>query len=415
MAMLRTLSIAAVIAGLLACGAAAQEAPGAKPTEHTIGTITAADAANHTITVKDDKTAAETKVSVANTRTLLKVEPGAKDLKSATRITANDLAMGDRVDVRGFKAADGSTGIEARSVILMSGRDLAQKHQEEVAAWQKSTTGTVSAVDPAAGTITANVRTPEGPKPLTIQASPSTEFTRYSPENPKTPATSRIQDIQPGDQVRVIGQKNADGTSIAADKVYSGAFRTIAATVTSISADGKQLTVRDLQTKQPVEIALTDESAVRKLPPMMAMGMARRLNPSYQPGAAGASGSAGQSKGQGNAAGAPAYGAKAGEGRNPEGAGAQPGGNAGWQGGSGGMRAGSGDLSRMLERVPPINVSDLKAGDAVVISGAAPSGDKSRLVASSIIAGVEPIFQSAPPRQGQSLGDWSLDMAIPAQ
>ena len=75
----------------------------------------------------------------------------------------------------------------------------------------------------------------------------------------------------------------------------------------------------------------------------------------------------------------------------------------------------NGDLSQLLERVPQIGVSDLKTGDAVVVSGAT-ANDKSRLFANSVIAGVEPIFQSAPPRQGQSLGgDWSLDMAIPAQ
>jgi hypothetical protein len=79
------------------------------------------------------------------------------------------------------------------------------------------------------------------------------------------------------------------------------------------------------------------------------------------------------------------------------------------------MRSGSGDLSRMLERVPAIAVSDLKAGDAVIVSGATGGADKGRLIASSVIAGVEPIFQSAPPRQGRSLGDWSLVMEAPAQ
>ena len=36
--------------------------------------------------------------------------------------------------------------------------------------------------------------------------------------------------------------------------------------------------------------------------------------------------------------------------------------------------------------------------------------------ATNIIAGVEPIFQSAPPRRGRSPGgDWNLDTALPAQ
>jgi hypothetical protein len=50
----------------------------------------------------------------------------------------------------------------------------------------------------------------------------------------------------------------------------------------------------------------------------------------------------------------------------------------------------------------------LKPGDAVVVAGAPIANDQSRLLATNVIAGVEPIFQSASPRQMQSLGDWGL-------
>jgi hypothetical protein len=75
----------------------------------------------------------------------------------------------------------------------------------------------------------------------------------------------------------------------------------------------------------------------------------------------------------------------------------------------------SGDMSQMLERVPRISLSDLKQGDAVVISGVALGADNSHLLATGVIAGVEPILQSAPQRQGQSLGgDWGMgEMAVP--
>jgi hypothetical protein len=70
------------------------------------------------------------------------------------------------------------------------------------------------------------------------------------------------------------------------------------------------------------------------------------------------------------------------------------------------MRGGNGDLNQMLERVPPITLSELKPGDALVISGSPSAENKSTLLASNVIAGVEPILQSASPRQVQSLGDW---------
>jgi Cu/Ag efflux protein CusF len=375
--------------GVLAAASPAQDAitsASAKPVEQVLGSITAVDPAAHSITVKEDKTGAERVVLLENTRTLLKVEPGAKDLKNATRIEAKDLAVGDRVSVRGTRAEDGSAGFPAKSVVLMSARDLQQAHQAEIAAWQNSTAGAVTTVDPSARTIGVTVKTPEGPKPVTVQAPAGTEFTRYSPETPKTPVSSQITDIQPGDQVRVIGEKSADGGTVTAQKIFSGAFRTVPGVITSISTDGKEITIKDLQTKQPLRVDLSSGATVRKLPPPIAMRLARRFNPSARPAA-----------GTPAAASAPAPAAA------PE------------QGGPGMHGPRNGDLAQLLESVPQISISDLKPGDAVVVSGANAS-DKSRLFATNIIAGVEPIFQSAPPRQGQSLGgDWSLDMAIPAE
>ena len=387
-----------VIAFAATLFSAQQETPAAKPSEHVLGAVTNVDRSTHTITVKDDKSGAATRVLLENTKTLLKVPPGAKDLKTAARITSDDLDVGDRVDVRGTKPEGDPNAIAARSVLLMSARELAVHHQAEAAAWQHSTAGLVNSVDATGQKLVITLRTPEGPKPVTVNVSPSTDFTRYSPDNPKAPAASQLSDIQPGDRVRIIGDKSDDGAAITAQKIYSGAFRTVAGTVVAISTDGKQLTIKDLQTRQAVLVTLTDESTVRKLPPIMAMALARQLNPDFKAAQENA-----RAQNAGNPAGAPPYGAKAGQAQAGGGPGAHP------------MRAGTGDLSRLLERAPAIAVSDLKQGDAVVVSGVAPGSDKGRLIASSIIAGVEPIFQSAPPQQGRSLGDWSLDMGVPAQ
>jgi Domain of unknown function (DUF5666) len=383
-------------------------APATKPTEHVLGTVTKVDSAAHTITVKDDKTSADYVISLASAHTLLKVEPGAKDLHNAVRIAADDLAVADRVDIRGFKS-DAPNGINARSVVLMSARDLAQKHQAELQAWQNSTVGNVTAVDSSTNSVKILIRAGGTPTPVTIQTSASTEFTRYSVDNPKTPAKSRLADIQAGDQLHVLGQKNPDGSTISAEKVYSAPVRTVAATITSVAADGKQIVAKNLQTKQPATILLTDTSSIRKLPPQMAMFLARRFNPSAAaPNGAGGSPSA-----------AAAGGASP---TNPSGSQYRPGGGGGPGaggsapgGGPGGSPHGPGDLSHMLERIPAITASELKPGDAIVIWGFAAS-DPSTVVASTILAGVEPVLQSAPPRQGQSLdSDWGLNVAVPAQ
>jgi hypothetical protein len=367
-----------------------QDAPVAakQPLEHVLGAVIAVDSGAHTVTIKEDKGGLSRTILLADTKTLLKVEPGAKDLKSAVRIGADDLQVGDRVDVRGLKTEAPDT-LAAKSVVLMSARDLQQAHQAQAAAWQRSTAGMVTALDAATGKITLNVRSAEGPKPVGIETSKSTEFTRYAPENPKIPAASQFAQIQAGDQVRVIGEKSEDGSAIKAQRVYSGAFRTFSATISAIGADGKSVTVKELATKKPMEVSLNEESAIRKLPPPMAMMLARRFNPNF--------------KAPEGAAAAPGGGAPANSARPAE-----------WAGGHGGGQH-SGDISQMLEHVPKISMADLKPGDAVVISGVALGADNSRLLASSVIAGVEAILQSAPQRQGQSLGgDWGLgEMAVP--
>ena len=421
---LRSVAMAAIfVTGCLAQDAATT--PAKQPLEHVLGTIDAVDPAAHTVTVKEDKTNAERVIHVANTKTLLKVDPNAKDLKSATRISAEDLQTGDRVDVRGSKTDETSGALDARSVILMSARELQQVHQAQAAAWQHSTVGTVASVDPAAGKIMITVKGPDGVKPVIVSTSKTTEFTRYSTENPKVPAPSDVAQIQPGDQLRVLGDKSEDGSAVTAQKVYSGAFRNISATISSIAPDGKSVTVKDLATKKEVTIAMNDNTTMRKLPPMMAYMLARRFNPNFKmpEGAAGPGGAGGQggqarstvAGAQGPVTGSPdamqrPAGGYGGSQAGPGGAGAGPGGP-----GGGGMRGG-GDVSQMLERAPKIALTDLKPGDAVVIFGVATGADSSHLVASNVIAGVEPILQSAPARQGGSSlgGDWGLgEMSAP--
>lgn len=381
--------------------------PGTKLTEHLIGTISAVDAAAHTITVKEDKSATETVILVANTRTLLKVAPGAKDLKSASRITSDELAPGDRVDVRGSKPPDDPGKIVARSVVLMSARELQVAHQAQAAEWQTATAGVVSGVDAAAGKITITQRTPAGPKPVLLAVSPQTEFTRYSPDAPGTPTASSISQIEPGDQVRVIGDKSDDGAMLTAKRIYSGAFRTINGTVVSVGSEGTQLTVRDLASKEQVNVTLNATSSIQKIPPEFAAGLARRLS-----GGGGANSSTGGASPGSTRSGAtpPSSTASSPPSGASTSAGAAP------NGGPPPMRSPRGDMSQMLERLPKITAADLKPGDAVVVSGVATGSGNSQLIATHVIAGVEPILQSAPARQrGQALGgDWGLgEMTAP--
>jgi len=128
------------------------------------------------------------------------VEPGAKDLKNAVRITADDLQAGDRVDVRGLKANDNPNTLAARSVVLMSGRSLQQAHQAQAAEWQHSTAGVVTSVDGAGGKLSATVKTAEGAKPVAIETSGQTESLDTLRKIRRYQRGSQLTQIQVGDQ-----------------------------------------------------------------------------------------------------------------------------------------------------------------------------------------------------------------------
>jgi hypothetical protein len=389
--------------------AQAAQQPARAAADQVLGTVTAVNTGDKTFTVKEDKTATEYTVEAADARRFLKVPPGEKDLKKAQPIEASQIAVGDRLLARGQKES-GSAKLTAAIVIVMSAGELEQKHESELADWQKrGTRGTVASVDLTTKQVTMQMRGPAGQKDVAVLTTPETQFTRYAPDSVKysDAKPSNFMELKPGDQLRVLGNMNADGTQISAEKVISGAFRTIAATVVSASADGKEIKATDIQTKQPVTVTLTDDSAVRRLPPMMANMLARRLNPNFKAAAPGANpGPAPEGSVHPQAHPGAAENGGAQGGATTEGA---PGAN--------GRARSGGDISQMLDRLPKIPVSELKAGDAVVISGGA-GEDKTHMTAVNIIAGVEPLFASAPPRQGRSsdaLGMWNLDISTPGE
>ena len=383
--------------------------------DQVLGSVTSVDPANKTFKVKDDKTGTEFTVSTETTRRFLKVPPGEKDLKKAQPIDASQITPGDRLLARGHKDP-AAPKLDALIVIVMTAGELQQKHEAELADWQKrGSRGVLAAVDPSANQITMTERTPEGPKTVTVIANSSTQFTRYTPNSVKyTDAKpSSISELKPGDQLRVLGNASEDGAKITAERIISGAFQTIPATIVSISPDGKQIQATNIQTKQPVSVTLTDDSTVRQMPPMMATMLARRMNAGARAGAPGGT-QAGPAPGTPQQAG--------GQGMQPREAGN---GNAAgpprWPA-AGGIAGG--DISQMLERLPKVPLSDLKPGEQVVISGGV-GDDKTRLTAINIIAGVEPLF--AAPQQGQGggrrggggggvdLSNWNLDIGTPGE
>ncbi len=354
----------------------------APATAKVVGTIQSLAANN--LVVKSDE-GAERSVAVQDSTHFLQVNPGEKDLKKSVPIHLQDLQTGDRVLVLGKDAQDGKT-IAAGYVIVMKKIDLEARHRSEQQDWQKrGIGGLVEKVDPATGDVTISLIVGGAKKEITIHTTKTTIVRRYAPDSVKfdDAKPSTLADIKPSDQLRARGTRSEDGTQLTADEIVSGSFRNIAGTISSIDAATGTMTVADNISKKPVEVKVTSESQLRKLPPMMAQRIAMRLR-----GAASGPGAGGP--------GAP---------HEADSHGGPPG--AGNGNGEAGHGAGS-DLQQMLSRLPASGLSDFQKGDAVMIVSTEGTGND-EVTAITILGGVEPILTAAPKGTKEMvISPWSL-------
>jgi hypothetical protein len=334
----------------------------------------------------------ELKVQLPAEIRVVRVPPGSKDLKEATAMQLSDLQVGDRILVRGKPGEDASS-LMATTVIAMKKADIAEKQAKEREEWQRhGIGGLVKSVDAANGAITISTLTATGPKDVVIHTEKNTVLRRYAPGSVKfdEAKTAPLTEILPGDQLRARGSRSADGSEFSADEIVSGSFRNIAGTITAVAATSGTITVSDIATQKQVELKVTPDSQMRKVPPEMAQRIAMRLK-----------GSAGEASGN-----APAAPTSQAAGAAPPAGG--PGGGGRGAGTGGPPRNGGGDMQQMLSRLPVSPLSDFQKGDVVMIVAA--SGQKeSQPTVITLLGGVEPILQAATQGQAASiLSPWTL-------
>lgn len=376
------------------------------PLKSVIGEVTSLDAAAKQIKVKADDGAIYT-IDLADSTSYYHVPPGEKDLKKATKIAPSDVAVGDRLLARGALTEE-TKSIAAKTIVVMTKADLAKKQERDRAAWQtRGVAGTVTAVNADAKEITINTHGRDT-KTVVIETS-AAGFRRYAPDSVRfaDAKPSTFAELQVGDTVRVLGDKNEDGTRFKAEELIFGSFLTIAATVVSVNAATGEVVVTDLRSKKPVTIQTNQNTMLRKLDERIARFLALRMHPDAAagggpPGAGGAGNGAGARPPQAQS-GAPGAPGAADSGRPSVGAGGpRPG-------------AANGDLQQLLERSPQLSLADLKKGDALIISSSK-GPDGSSMTAFSLVAGVEPFLAAAPRTAGQvDLGSWNIGAGMPEQ
>lgn len=356
----------------------AMAVPAAAADVKPIGVIQSIDPAAKKIVLKTDS-GPEMDIVLEDATAYVRIKPGEKDLSNAQPLKVEDLAKGDRILVQ---------GAPAKRVIVMSQSDVAAKHAADRADWERNgILGTVESLDAANNKLVVKTRMGISIKPVEVTLSQNAAVRRYAPDSVKfsdaKPAS--LAEVKVGDQVRARGQKSADGSTLTAEELVAGTFRTIAVTVDAVDAAANTLKVKDLDTKKSVMVKLGPDSSVRRMPEMMARFMANSLN-----------GESGSTPGGGGPPpqGTPGPGMMAGAG----GPGRGPGVPGGFRGGGGGS---------MIERMPQIPLNELKPGDALIISS--PESTKSgEITAIMLVAGAEPLL-TTPSKRQVMLGNWSLD------
>jgi hypothetical protein len=399
-------AVCAVWAGLFVSTGAAQQAP-AQPVR-PIGVVKQIQS-DQLILHTDAGT--DLTVQLPADVVVLRVPPGAKTLQQAVRIPVGEISPSDRVLIIGSFSADQKSMVASR-VLDMSRAALAQAHAAQQLDWERrGISGVVQSLDPAAKTLVLAVPntppTPENPThPVTLTLLPDAKLLRYAPDSVKfgDAGPAPFDEIKTGDQVRALGDKSADGASFAAEEVVSGTFENIAATVISTDPAHGTITVKDLATGKPLLVRTDADSKLHRLPPFIAM-MIARFNSG---GTAGQSGPGGPGAPGGHEAGNAAE-----RSGNPQAEGGQGGGPGmayGQRGGMGGMHKPPGDFNQMLDRTPPLSLNELKPDEPLIVvstEGAKPG----EVTAIAVMSGVEPILQARPKgSQEVRLGPWNMSV-----
>lgn len=313
--------------------------------DSVVGAVSALSPGGQGVVLRRDG-GGEVTVSWDAKTSFLRARPGATSLEGATAVEPAQIAAGDRLLCRGTLDAAGTT-LSANRVVLMTRGDVEGRRQHEREDWQRrGVAGVVSAVDPAAHEITIRVSQNGASRTVVVEVgAPAVSFRRYPPGSVKfaDARASSLAELTAGDQVRVLGNRGADGSRVVAEQVVSGAFRIVHGTVANVDAAAGTLAVRD-SGRALVQVAVGPNTMLRRLPPMMVA----RLLRSAEGGANGTS---------------------PGGGRTAVGAGAEGRGAGGGGAGAWSAAARPPDPDEAYERLPAVALADVTRGDEIAVLG----------------------------------------------
>ncbi|MBI2688291.1 MAG: hypothetical protein HYX27_18465 [Acidobacteria bacterium] len=327
-----------------------------------MGTITVADPGHRQLSLQTDQGELYA-IKVLPEAKVQKIAPGQTNLSNAEAIELGTLTKGDRILARGQQDAAAKTMLAGQVVVIpkqsIESRDAARQQE-----WKTSSlAGVVKTVNP----LTIQSR---GNTTWTVDPSANKTVHQYADDSSKfaNAKAAQLSDLQPGDQVKVLGARDAEAKTVKASEIVFGRFTTLGGEIKSIDTANQTVTVYDLSTKKNVTIQVSRDARMTRL--------------SGSPG--------GGSSGFGPRGPTP---------NGPQGGGPR---GPGFAGGGAGP-----DPSMLLERLPPAKFSDLQTGDAVVLTVGKAS--TSRPVALSLVAGLDFLLRAPAQQATQMIANWNVE------
>jgi hypothetical protein len=314
-----------------------------------------------------------------------KIAPDNPSLRAATTASVSDISVGDKVLVSGM-VADDRKSVPAKTIYLISKSDIEQRRRRETEEWRtRGITGRITGYNPQTQAMTVSMRGLMGETTITVTPKDGVEYLRYAPDSVEFSEAkkSSFNEIAPGDSLRALGTRSADGTQFVAEKIVTGAFVTVGGSVSAIDTEKGEVTVKEIGTNRSVTVSITKGSVLKQFP----ADMVQRFT-----GGAGMGGPGGATS------------------IRPPQAGQSPQGGAQQQGGM--MRGGSAGLDDLFERFPSITISDLKVGQMIAVSSSK-GADPTKINAIKLLSGVEPFLTQPQGGRRPAMGGADSGFSIP--
>lgn len=359
--MRRTTLVVSMIAVAIALGTSALHAAQQNGVESVVGTVTDIDKNGRTATIKTDA-GKVVSVKTDSNSVYLRIPANEKTLAKAVSIQFGDISAGDRVLAHGTRTAE---EFLAQRLVVLTKADVDKKREEDLNEWRRrGIGGIVRELNTQTQEVILELRgTATSGRVMIVTA--NADFRRYAS------GTLRFEDAQPssfmdlrvGDQLRALGDRATDG-AFKAEKIISGAFKTIGVTISEIDLQRNEIKATSLDQKKPIVISITKDSVLHRIPPPVALAIAQKAT-ANKPASAGASSL--------QASPAPKASPAAGQ---------------------------SVDVQQVIDGLPTISAGDLRPGDVLAVTSAVEK-DESRVTAIKLVAGVDLVLKAMAPKPGK--------------